>query len=467
MTKFAAPLGAFLLLLFSTYAIAQAPAEEFSDPEPVIEALKDSSATDAAIRTRIKNIYAELDALKGVSVEVKQGVVKLGGEVSNEVAAQQAERLATRLAGVVTVEERINRTLAVRDNVEPVVEKLQTHISNFIKALPLLALAFLVLVLFTLFGGFLARRKVLWQKIAPNPFLAELLAQAVRVVLFLLGAILALDLLSASAVITTVLGGAGVVGLAIGFAVRDTMENYISSIMLSLRQPFRAKDHVVINGHEGVVVRLTSRATILMTLDGNHLRIPNSEVFKGIILNYTTNPDRRFEFDLGVDAEDDPVAAMKTGLDAIRGLEFVLDEPQPSALIVNVGDSNIVIKFMAWVNQDQTDFGKARSLAMRSAMQVLQEQGFTLPEPIYRLRFDPLLNSALESSLHARAPTDSTESLRNKYIETPVRPKVKQTVAEEDDTLDVSPKTYFDQKVEAEIRAEGDSDLLDDGRPRE
>lgn len=467
MNKFAARLGAFLLLLLSTAAFAQAPVVELSDPEPVIEAVKDRSATDAAMRARIKNIFAELDALKGVSVEVNQGVVKLGGEVPNEAAAQQAERLATRLAGVVTVEEGINRTLAVRDNIEPVVDKFRTHISNFIKALPLLALALLVLVLFTLFGGFLARRKVMWQKIAPNPFLAELLGQAVRVVLFLLGAILALDLLGAKAVITTVLGGAGVVGLAIGFAVRDTMENYISSIMLSLRQPFRSKDHVVINNHEGVVVRLTSRATILMTLDGNHLRIPNSEVFKGIILNYTTNPERRFEFDLGVDAEDDPIAAMKSGLDAIRELGFVLDEPQPSAVIANVGDSNIVIKFMAWVNQEQTDFGKARSLAVRAAMQVLDEQGFTLPEPIYRLRFDPTLNSALEGSLRARAPTDSSDSLRKESPKMPVKPKVRQVVADDDDTLDVSPKTHFDQKVDAEIRSEGGNDLLDEDRPHE
>jgi len=107
----------------------------------------------------------------------------------------------------------------------------------------------------------------------------------------------------------TLLGGAGVLGLAISFAVKDSMENYISSIMLSIRQPFRAQEHVVINDYEGVVVRLTSRSTVLMTLDGNHLRIPNATVFKAVILNYTRNPQRRFDFVLGVDAEDDPAQA--------------------------------------------------------------------------------------------------------------------------------------------------------------
>jgi hypothetical protein len=75
-------------------------------------------------------------------------------------------------------------------------------------------------------------------------------------------------------------------------------------VMLSVRQPFRPNDHVVIDGKEGRVIRLTSRATVLMTLDGNHLRIPNGAVFKAVILNYTRNAERRFDFKLGVDAED-------------------------------------------------------------------------------------------------------------------------------------------------------------------
>jgi hypothetical protein len=120
-----------------------------------------------------------------------------------------------------------------------------------------------------------------------------------------------------------------------------------------VRQPFRANDHVVINEHEGKVARLTSRATVLLTLDGNHLRIPNSTVFKAVILNYTRNPERRFDFELGVDANDDPMAAIKSGLEAIGDLDFVLDDPAPMGNIVTVGDSNIVLCFRAWVDQEK------------------------------------------------------------------------------------------------------------------
>jgi len=430
--------------------------------ESVVNIDAEAAESDEKIRSRIENIFAELEPLREVSVYVGEGVVILRGEVANEVAAQQAERLASRLAGVVTVTDEMSRTLAVADNVRPVLDRIRTQTLNFIKALPLIGLALLVLTVFVLLGNFLAGRQFLWRKIAPNPFLADLMAQATRVIILLLGIILALNLLGAAAVITTILGGAGVIGLAIGFAVRDTVENYISSVMLSLRQPFRAKDHVVINDLEGIVVRLTSRATILMTLDGNHMRIPNAAVFKGIILNYSTNPERRFEFELGVDAEDDPVAGMKAGLDAIRELDFILQDPEPDALINTVGDSNIVLTFYAWIDQRETNFAKARSLAIRAAMRALEEQGFTLPEPIYRLRFDPEVNTALFSALDGKSAGVTPLASGADKNDSPAT-----RVKRGDAVLDVTPDKHLEQKVDAEIRSDQGNDLLDKDVPHE
>lgn len=224
-----------------------------------------------------------------------------------------------------------------------------------------------------------------------------MLAQTVKVIFIVFGLILALSLIGAETILGTLLGGAGVIGIAVGFAVKDTIENYIASLMLSIRQPFRARDHILINNQEGIVVRLTSRATILMTLDGNQLRIPNAEVFKATILNYTKNPERRFTFELGVDANDDPLAAIKVGLDAIYTLAFVLDEPKAVAVITNVGDSNIILEFQIWVDQSDTDFSKARSIAIRETKHALENEGFSLPEPIYRLRFNSNLEKAFEN----------------------------------------------------------------------
>ncbi|WP_346798534.1 mechanosensitive ion channel family protein [Halomonas sp. Bachu 37] len=445
-----------------------------------------SPLKDNEIQQRISGIFSEIDGLGAIEVNVSQGIVTLAGETANERKAQQALSLANRLTDVVTVDDHINRTLDVQDNVSTAYQGLRTRGQNLVKALPLLLVGFLLFALVAWFGAWLSRRQKLWQRLTPNPFVAELLAQTIKVIFIIFGLILALSLIGAETVIGTLLGGAGVIGIAIGFAVKDTIENYIASLMLSIRQPFQARDHVVINDREGIVVRLTSRATILMTLEGNQLRIPNADVFKGVILNYTQNPERRFTFELGVDANDDPLAAIKVGLDAIHKLDFVLAEPKAIAIITHVGDSNIILEFLVWVDQSKTDFGKARSIAIRETKHALENQGFSLPEPIYRLRFNPKLEQVLEDSQVNNAgslnpdttppPTtsDSQTAIRPKMIDDRDKQQAKARAKEilrgqdADEVLDARPDEKLMQKIEQEIAENSNgTDLLNKNSPRE
>jgi len=271
---------------------------------------QDSGSISAA-ESGLSAIYNSTTNMADITVSVENGVVTLTGDVANSDVAEKAVEIAQSRDGIVYVQDQLNRALVGENNVTDALGGLKQDINEIQAALPIICLALLTFLLMCWLGGFVARRKAFWQKISPNPFLAELLSQTIRVIFIIGGLIIALNFLGAQAFITTILGGAGVVGIALGFAVRDTLENYLASIMLSLRQPFRAGDHVLIGDREGKVMRLTSRATILMTMDGNHLRIPNSTVFKAVILNYTTNPDRRFTFSLGVDAADDPVMRWK------------------------------------------------------------------------------------------------------------------------------------------------------------
>lgn len=469
-----------------------------ADPPPVITGQSTNNAQiettptpqkDNDIRQRITGIFSEIEGLQAVNVSVTQGVVTLTGETPNEKKAQQAINLTNRLTDVVTVEDRIDRTLDVQDNVTTVYQGLMVQGKTLIKALPLLLVGIILFALVTWFGSWLSNRKKMWQRLTPNPFVAELLSQTVKVIFIIFGLILALSLIGAETILGTLLGGAGVIGIAVGFAVKDTIENYIASLMLSIRQPFRARDHIVINGQEGIVVRLTSRATILMTLDGNQLRIPNAEVFKGTILNYTHNPERRFIFELGVDANDDPLAAIKIGIDAIHTLDFVLDEPKAAAVITNVGDSNIVLEFRVWVNQSQTDFAKARSIAIRETKHALENEGFSLPEPIYRLRFNSKLEKAFE---HMQGNNGASNAASNMTI-TPMTPKALDenqadvsSIDDKDkqqakvrakhilqgrhaeDVLDARPDDKLMEKVEQEItESSNEPDLLDSNSPKE
>jgi small-conductance mechanosensitive channel len=239
--------------------------------------------------------------------------------------------------------------------------------------------------LLTAFGLWLARRSWPWDRIAPNAFIADIYRQIVRLLFVVLGIVLALDLLNATALLGTILGAAGIVGLAIGFAVRDTVENFISSIMLSIRQPFRPKDLVEIEGETGHVIRLTSRATILLSPDGNHIRIPNSTVFKAKITNFTRNDERRFTFLVGVEADADIAEAQRIILEALQELPFVLDTPGPSVWVEGLGASTIDITGAAWIKQHETGIGMAKGEAIRVVKARLEAAGITLPEPTYRL----------------------------------------------------------------------------------
>ena len=450
-------LFAFIFLIAFS-AIAPLAIAQDTAGEPVSEPIAaERTVSDDAIQQRLSDIFSEIGGLENIDISVSSGVVSLSGTVSQQGDGARAAAIASRLEGVVTVEDSISRSLAVDQSISPAIETLRSSMQRAWEGLPLLGFAAAVFLVILIIGHLIASWSPLWRRLTPNPFLAEIVAQTVRFIFVVLALIVAMNLIGATAIIGAILGGAGVIGLAIGFAVRDTVENYISSIMLSLRQPFRANDHVLINEHEGKVVRLTSRATILMTMDGNHLRIPNATVFKAVILNFTRNPERRFEFELGVDANDDPVAAMACGLAAMCKLDFILKDPKPDALIEAVGDSNIVLKFLAWVDQSDAEFHKARSLAIRAAKIALEDEGFSLPEPIYRLRFDGQPPFALPGKGAPASPPPPHK---------PPRPTAGETGAEAD-LMDVRPDDHISEKVEEERAQTGENDLLDSGRPVE
>jgi len=415
--------------------------------------------SDQRIASRITSIFAAVPALQDVTVAVKEGVVTLGGTAPAKEDMARAEEIARRVDGVVTVENGIERDLSVEESLGSI-GSVADRIAGLVRMLPLIAAALLVAAAIAGLGYLLSMLAGLWRRIAPNNFLADLIASALRLIFAVAGIVVGLQMVGAGALVGAILGGAGIIGVALGFAMRDTIENYVASIMLSVRQPFRANDWVVIDTYEGRVIRLTSRATILMTLDGNHLRVPNSTVFKAVILNYTRNPQRRFDFDLGIDAGDDPSAARKLGVERLAALNFVLAEPPPSARVVEVGDSNIVLKFLAWIDQGQTDWYSAQSQAIPAVKAALEDAGFALPEPIYRLRFDAGAPYPIESS--------AGEAARARPLE-PRKP-VGPAAAGSGEPEDTGPSDVIAEMVERERQsgdAECEADLLDPRRPVE
>lgn len=376
---------ALLCLMLAVPAAAQVSSEDQPGGAIVVG---DNAITDDQIRQRIVDVLAEIDGYAAVEVSVSSGVVTLTGEVLDSTAEEDLTRIVSRVDGVVAIENDVSQSADLNERLGPAVDRVLDRGETLLVNAPIFLIALAVFLAISVLGWLATSRLRLWRRLAPNSFIADIYRAVARIGFVLLGLIVALDILNATALIGAVLGAAGVVGLAVGFAVRDTVENFIASILLSLRQPFRPNDFVEIAGDMGNVARLTSRATILISPDGNHIRIPNATVFKGRIVNYSRNPERRFTFDLGVAPDSDLGAALATSATALERLPYLLSDPPVAAWINDVGDSTVVLTFAAWINQTETDFLKARGEAIRVTMSALEAAGFDLPAPTYRVQTD-------------------------------------------------------------------------------
>lgn len=334
---------------------------------------------------------------------------------------------------------------------DAVVARLVDKVYGLVSALPLLLLALLLIWLGWVLGGWVARRSFLVRLAHRNPLLSEVVQTTTRWLITALAILLALEILEATTIVGAMLGTAGVLGIVIGLAFRDVLENYLAGVLMSFRQPFAPRDEVVIDGEAGTVMALTSRATILMTPDGNHLRLPNAKVFRAVILNYTRNPIRRFEFEVGIGVQEDLLQARAIGLDRLARLTGVLETPPPSALILTLGDSSVHMCFRAWVDQREHDFWMVRSEGIRSVKLALEAAGLDMPEPTYRLQWKGPQTGATGSADTAGAPRPTRAPVHHSDVATP----------------DTRARSELEDQIARDQKPSDSPNLLDQSAPRE
>ncbi|MFN3663014.1 mechanosensitive ion channel family protein, partial [Yoonia sp.] len=352
-----------MLFLCLLMLVAVPPA--FAQDATGIITTQNTALQDQAIATRMREILNELGDYDDVVVAVNEGVVTLRGTTTSMAEALALQPLAARIEGVVAVRNEVTETTDIARRLNPAVSRFTARAEQFLIFLPLALIAVVAFGVVVLAGFAVARMKQPWERLAPNTFVAEVYRQLVRVLFIVIGMVVALDIVNATALLSTILGAAGIIGLAFGFAVRETVENFIASVMLSFRQPFRPNDTVEINGDQGKVIRLTSRATILLSFDGNHIRIPNATVFKSRIINFSTNPERRFRFSIMVEREVDLHATTTLINQTVRSLPFVLADPKSQTWIETLHPNGVELIVTGWVDQNATSIALARGEALR------------------------------------------------------------------------------------------------------
>jgi len=271
---------------------------------------------------------------------------------------------------------------------EHIVNKLKGWADIAIDILPNLAVAILVVLVFSLLGRLAVRAaRPALSKVSAHKQLHGLALASLKVGILLTGIFIALGVLDLDGTVTSLLAGVGVIGIALGFAFQDIAANFMAGIILAIREPFKEGDLCAIASFEGHILRLDLRATVGKTYQGQVVHIPNKEVLGTNIVNYTTGGERRVDIEVSLSYGDD----LDEAEDAVREALLKVTERDESRdaeiWLTGFGDSSVQLSARLWILQPDHNFVLTRSQMVKQLRRTLKERGLTIPFPIRTLDF--------------------------------------------------------------------------------
>lgn len=361
-------------------APAPGPAKADLSPAPAKVDVKPVSR-DEDIRKRLQSVLDATEWFDKPQVRVEEGVVFLTGQAESDELKKWAGDLARNTQDVAAVVNRIEVPEPSTWDLRPAWHGLLELWRDFIHSLPFLVFALLILALSAGAGMLVTRgaRGVLRKRIRAR-ILRNVLAVALGVLVFLIGTYIVLRVSGLTQLALTVVGGTGLIGLALGIAFRDITENFLASIFLSMQRPFESGDLIEVSGITGYVQQLNMRTTIVMTFEGILVQIPNASVYKSNIRNFSTNCNRREDFVVGIGYDDSINEAQEIARKVLIDHPAVLDDPEPSVLADSLGKATVNLRVYFWLNGRENSWLKVRSSVIRLVKLAFQQNGISMPD---------------------------------------------------------------------------------------
>jgi small conductance mechanosensitive channel len=316
-------------------------------------------------------------------MDIYQGMMSWTvGAVLNPAAKYQAQQV--QQSGV---DSALTQADSVSKVVDIVLEKLGSWWQSAVEMIPNLAVAILVLVATFIIASIVGR---ILQRVAgrvgDDEALVSLLTTIVKTALVCIGFFVSLSLLNLDKTVTSFLAGAGIIGLAIGFAFQDLATNFLAGVIISIRKPFKLNDLVRTKGYLGFVKKINLCNTIIENFTGQHIIIPNKEVFQSPLENYVLTGYRRVDVDVGVSYDSDLAQVEQVLRDAADGLSWRMKDKEVSVWCLEFDDSAISWKVGVWMKYPgDTRFYDAKHDAQLAIKKALDEADIIIPLPIRTL----------------------------------------------------------------------------------
>ncbi len=285
--------------------------------------------------------------------------------------------------------------------------------------LPNLLIAVLVIVV-SFFAAKLLRRTSdnLLLRFTHSSALNNLVGTAVYFTVVLLGIFFSLSILKLDKTVTTLLAGAGIIGLALGFAFQDIAANFISGVIIAFRKPFVVGDVIDTNDHFGTIERINLRTVDLRRPTGELVKVPNRKVFESAVINYSHYGIRRIDLEVGISYGEDLERVQKVVREAMVDIPKMVTSKEVEVVYNEFGDSSINFFVRFWIQyKRQTDFVFAKSAAIIRIKKAFDQNNIVIPFPIRTLDFAIKGGQTLNDQLKAAGLTktennegDSTSS---------------------------------------------------------
>jgi len=268
-------------------------------------------------------------------------------------------------------------------------KQIQGMINGFFALLPNLALA---LIVFGIFFYIASVIKKLVKKLTRNRRearnLGMVLGRLAQGTTILIGLFIALSIMIPTFKASDLVQLLGISGVAIGFAFRDILQNFLAGILILLTEPFQINDQIVFKNFEGTVENIQTRATTIRTYDGRRIVIPNSELFINSVTVNTAFDNRRLQFDVGIGYGDDIDRAKQLIMEAMQSVNEVMKDPAPDVLLMDLAGSSVNIRARWWINPPRrADDLTSRDRVLSAIKKKLTENGIDLPFPTQQILF--------------------------------------------------------------------------------
>lgn len=270
---------------------------------------------------------------------------------------------------------------------------MQSYYQMLVQLFPKIILSLVVLIISRLISYFAKNRlQHLLNRRIDDPLLTKFIIRVVKTSVYIIAILLILKLLGLGGVATALWGTAGFGAFIIGFAFKDIFEHFLAGILLAFDRPFRIGDIVELDGNKGTVVALTIRSTHIKTFDGQDVYIPNGNIIKNALKNFTIDGFMRHEFKIGLDYGSDVNKAIAIIMRELNQIpEILKEEKSPAVVISELSPSTLNLLVLFWLDtfDKSIDAGAVKVAAVTNVLEALDVAGFYLPSDIIEIKRKP------------------------------------------------------------------------------